>query len=39
MAPAEAQPAMRGISLIVASALVAEAGDMRRFDNPFQLVA
>ena len=35
----EALQAMRGISLIVASALVAEIGDFRRFDNPRQLMA
>jgi hypothetical protein len=34
----EALQAMRGVSLIVASALVAEVGDMRRFDNPRQLM-
>jgi transposase len=40
MAPVvEALQAMRGVSLIVASALVAEVGDMRRFDNPRQLMA
>ena len=39
MAPVvEALQAMRGVSLIVASALVAEVGDMRRFDNPPQLM-
>jgi transposase len=30
---------MRGVSLIVASAPVAEVGDFRRFDNPRQLMA
>ena len=35
----EALQAMRGVSLIVASALVAEVGDFRRFDNPRQLMA
>jgi transposase len=40
MAPVvEALQAMRGISLVVASARVAEVGDMRRFDNPRQLMA
>jgi transposase len=39
MAPVvEALQAMRGVSLIVASALVAEVGDMWRFDNPRQLM-
>jgi transposase len=31
--------AMRGISLVTASALVAEIGDLRRFDSPRQLMA
>jgi transposase len=40
MAPVvEALQAMRGVSLVVASALVAEVGDMRRFDSPRQLMA
>src|SRR3712207_5125554 len=40
MAPVvEALQAMRGVSLVAASALVAEVGDMRRFDNPRQLMA
>ena len=40
MAPVvEALQAMRGVSLVVAAALVAEVGDMRRFDNPRQLMA
>ena len=40
MAPVvEAPQAMRGVSLVAASALVAEVGDMRRFDNPRQLMA
>ncbi len=40
MAPVvEALQAMRGVSLVVASALVAEVGDMGRFDNPRQLMA
>jgi len=40
MAPVvTALQAMRGISLITASALVAEIGDLRRFDNPRQLMA
>jgi transposase len=40
MAPVvEALQAMRGVSLIVASALVAEVGDFGRFDNPRQLMA
>jgi hypothetical protein len=30
---------MRGVSLVAASALVAEVGDMRRFDSPRQLMA
>jgi transposase len=38
MAPVvEALQAMRGVSLIVASALVAQVGDFGRFDNPRQL--
>jgi len=40
MAPVvEALQAMRGVSLVAAPALVAEVGDMRRFDNPRQLMA
>jgi transposase len=40
MAPVvEALQAMRGVSLVAASALVAEVGDMRRFDTPRQLMA
>ncbi len=40
MAPVvEALQAMRGVSQVAASALVAEVGDMRRFDNPRQLMA
>jgi hypothetical protein len=40
MAPVvEALQAMRGVSLIVASAPVAEVGDFGRFDNPRQLMA
>lgn len=35
----EALQAMRGLSLVAASALVAEVGDMRRFANPRQLMA
>ncbi|MBP0445790.1 IS110 family transposase [Roseomonas sp. SSH11] len=35
----EALQAVRGVSLIVDSALVAEVGDFRRFDNPRQLMA
>jgi transposase len=35
----EALQAMRGVSLIVASALVAEVGGIRRFDNPRHLMA
>jgi transposase len=36
---AEPLQAMRGVSLIGASALVAEVGDIRRFDSPRQLMA
>jgi transposase len=40
MAPVvEALQAMRGVSLVAASALVAEVGDMGRFANPRQLMA
>jgi len=40
MAPVvEALQAMRGVALIVAVTLVAEAGDLTRFDNPRQLMA
>lgn len=40
MAPVvEALQAMRGVALIVAVTLVAEAGDLSRFDNPRQLMA
>ncbi len=40
MAPVvEALQAMRGIALIVAVTLVAELGDLSRFDNPRQLMA
>ncbi len=40
MAPVvEALQAMRGVCLVAASALVAEVGDMRRFDSPRQLMA
>ena len=35
----EAFQSMRGVSLIVASTLVAEVGDMTRFDEPGQLTA
>lgn len=35
----DAVQAMRGVGFIVAVAVVAEAGDFRRFDNPRQLVA
>lgn len=35
----EAFESMRGVSLIVAATLVAEVGDMRRFDEPGQLTA
>jgi transposase len=35
----QALQAMRGLSLVAASALVAEVGDMRRFANPRQLMA
>jgi transposase len=34
----EALQALRGVALIVAAGLVAEVGDMRRFDNPRQLI-
>jgi len=37
--PVEALQAMRGVPLIVDSALVAEVGDMRRFDSPRQLMS
>jgi transposase len=40
MAPVvEALQGMRGIALIVAVTLVAEVGDLRRFDSPRQLMA
>jgi transposase len=40
MAPVvEALQAMRGVALIVAVTLVAEVGDLNRFDNPRQLMA
>jgi len=40
MAPlVEAYQAMRGVSLIVASTFAVEVGDIRRFDNPRQLMA
>ena len=40
MAPVvEAYQAMRGVSFIVAVTFVAEIGDLRRFDNPRQLMA
>jgi len=40
MAPVvEALQAMRGVALIVAVTLIAEAGDLSRFDNPRQLMA
>ena len=40
MAPVvEALQAMRGVALIVAVTLVAEVGDLSRFDNPRQLMA
>jgi len=35
----EALQALRGVALIVAAGVVAEVGDMRRFDNPRQLMA
>lgn len=35
----EAYQALRGVSLIVAATMVAEIGDMSRFDNPKQLMA
>lgn len=35
----EALQAMRGVALTVAAGIVAEIGDMRRFDNPRQLMA
>src|SRR5438067_4267392 len=40
MAPVvEAYQAMRGVSFVVAVTFVAEIGDLRRFDNPRQLMA
>lgn len=40
MAPVvEALQAMRGVALVVAVTLVAEVGDLTRFDNPRQLMA
>src|SRR5206468_4058691 len=40
MAPVvDAYQAMRGVSFIVAVTFVAEIGDLRRFDNPRQLMA
>jgi len=40
MAPVvEAYQAMRGVSFVVAVTFVAEVGDLRRFDNPRQLMA
>jgi len=40
MAPVvEAYQAMRGVSFAVAVTFVAEIGDLRRFDNPRQLMA
>lgn len=39
MAPVvEAYQALRGVSLIAAVVFVAEVGDMRRFENPRQLI-
>jgi transposase len=35
----EALQALRGVALVVAAGVVAEIGDMRRFDNPRQLMA
>jgi transposase len=35
----EALQALRGVALAVAAGVVAEVGDMRRFDNPRQLMA
>ena len=35
----EALQALRGVALTVAAGIVAEIGDMRRFDNPRQLMA
>jgi transposase len=35
----EALQALRGIRLVIAAGVVAEVGDMRRFDNPRQLMA
>jgi transposase len=35
----EALQALRGVALVIAAAIVAEVGDMRRFDNPRQLMA
>jgi transposase len=38
MAPAAYQ-AMRGVNFLAATTLVAEVGDLRRFDNPAQLMS
>ncbi len=35
----EALQALRGVALVVAAGVVAEIGDVRRFDNPRQLMA
>ena len=35
----EALQALRGVALVIAAGVVAEVGDMRRFDNPRQLMA
>ena len=35
----EALQALRGVAVVVAAGVVAEVGDMRRFDNPRQLMA
>lgn len=35
----EALQALRGIALVIAAGVVAEVGDMRRFENPRQLMA
>ena len=40
MAPVvDAYQAMRGVSFVVAVTFVAEIGDVRRFENPSQLIA
>ncbi|RWO20266.1 IS110 family transposase [Mesorhizobium sp.] len=39
MAPVAAYQALRGVSFVVAVTFVSEVGDVRRFDNPRQLMA